>query len=70
DGHAQRDMSADDKAEFHDARKKEHERDKGKQKVGRSVDGRWPRIEKNVRKKVSGVFLFQGLQFIDVLTKN
>ena len=40
DRHAQRDMSADDKTEFHDAGKEEHERDEGEQNVERSVDGR------------------------------
>ena len=40
DSHAQRDMSADDKTEFRDSGKEEHERDEGEQNVERSVDGR------------------------------
>ena len=40
DSHAQRDMYADDKTEFRDSGKEEHERDEGEQNVERSVDGR------------------------------
>ena len=40
DSHAQRDMSADDKTEFRDSGKEEHERDEGEQNVERSVNGR------------------------------
>ena len=60
DGNAEGDMSADDKAEFHDACKKEHERDEREQKVGWSVDGQWHETKKTSGEKLLKFFRFKA----------
>ena len=63
-------MSADDKTEFHDAGKEEHEGDEGEQKVGRSVDGRWHQSERTSGEKFPTFFRFKALRFTGILTEN